>query len=234
MPMPTKLRFAFDVFLIVFFAWVAWEAWEFATLARYMPLFIAGMGMALGLAALVTDIQTYRRTGTAVGEDAQETAALGAVEQQWNEDEADAREASQAGADGAPAGEVERNPGATSTADADPMSERDPAEESPEEPPFPVIDDETRRRMERAALKRALGYLSVIVGYVALIWITGVFVASAVFLVFFLRVLAKTSWFVPIVGVVVVMAGLLLLENLVNVLWPPYLLEDLLGDFLPG
>lgn len=85
----------------------------------------------------------------------------------------------------------------------------------------------------RAVAVRSLVMLLWIFGYVLLIWLVGIVAASALFLVAFLRLVARTGWLLPAIGTLVVLSGMWLMSELLNLRWPPYLLEDLL-PFLGG
>lgn len=67
-----------------------------------------------------------------------------------------------------------------------------------------------------------------ILGYVFLIWLVGIVAASAVFLIAYLRFVARSSWRLPLLGTAVILSGMWILRTLLNLRWPDYLLQDLL------
>jgi hypothetical protein len=76
MPLVTKLRFAFDVAIVFLFAGTAYVALDYQARARWMPLIISLLAIVLGVMNLGVDVFRYRKLGTAVGDEALETAAL--------------------------------------------------------------------------------------------------------------------------------------------------------------
>ncbi|MQA17758.1 MAG: hypothetical protein GEV09_27955, partial [Pseudonocardiaceae bacterium] len=66
------------------------------------------------------------------------------------------------------------------------------AEDTPEDP--------------HAIALRSLAMMLWILGYVLLIWLVGIVAASAIFLFVFLRLIARASWRVPVIGTLVVLS----------------------------
>ena len=80
MPLQTKMRFGFVVFLILLFAYASYEAWSFTRLARYLPLTVSLLALVVMLVGLYIDVVAYRRTGMVAGSDVPSTAALAGAE----------------------------------------------------------------------------------------------------------------------------------------------------------
>lgn len=76
MPNVTRLRLGFDVVVVVVCAVAAYVSLGFTELARAFPLAISVAGVGLGVANLGADVLRVRRTGSAVGDDVQETAII--------------------------------------------------------------------------------------------------------------------------------------------------------------
>ncbi len=79
--------------------------------------------------------------------------------------------------------------------------------------------DEAARQF-RATLR----YLTWILGYVAAVAIAGMLVATAVFLIAFLLVEAKTRWWLALVGSAAALGVLIAVSSVLNLRWPPNLL----------
>lgn len=80
MPLQTKMRFAFQLFLLALFAYTGWQALDFASLARYLPLTVSILAFITMLVGLVTDVWAYRRTGVVAAGEVPETAAMHGAE----------------------------------------------------------------------------------------------------------------------------------------------------------
>ena len=72
-----------------------------------------------------------------------------------------------------------------------------------------------------------------VLGYVLLIWVIGLVAASALFLITYLRFVARSGWLLPLAGTAIILTGMWLLRTLLNLRWPSYLLQDVL-PFLGG
>ncbi|MPZ60980.1 MAG: hypothetical protein GEU93_06735 [Propionibacteriales bacterium] len=81
----------------------------------------------------------------------------------------------------------------------------------------------------RKVARRSIMMFGWIVGYVLAIWVLGILVASALFLVVFLLVVARSGWLLPVIGAALTVTGMLVLSELINIEWPPYLLEGVIG-----
>lgn len=81
-----------------------------------------------------------------------------------------------------------------------------------------------------ADFARAAYFFSWILGYVGLVALLGLPVASALFLALFLRLVARLSLLAIVAGVAGVLAALLLMTHFMSLRWPPSLLgASLLG-----
>lgn len=191
MPVQTRMRLAFDVFVIAFFAWTGYEALEFRTLAKYLPLTVSAIALALSLVALALDWRNWKGTGTVIMGDVPETAAMyGAEQAEIALDEVEEE------------GEAARV-AAAKRVDADLEEVEDP----------------------RAVVRRAGVMVLWILGYVLVIWLVGILAASAAFLLAYLFLEARAGWKVPVIGTVLILAGMSLLKELLNLTWPDYLLQ---------
>lgn len=72
----SRFRLAFDVLVLVFFAYIFWASTEFRSLAGYFPGTVSGTALALGLVNLGVDIVRFRRMGTAIGDQGFATAIV--------------------------------------------------------------------------------------------------------------------------------------------------------------
>jgi hypothetical protein len=183
MPLQTKMRLSFGVFMILLFAWTGWQAWEFARLARYLPLAMSSLGVTIASITVATDLLNWKRQGVAAGADVPESAALHGAEER----EIAIRE-----------GELDPD-----------------AEGAPEDP--------------RAIASRSVMMFGWILAYVAGIWLLGILVGSALFLLAFLFLVARSGWVLPVVGTVVMLLGMVVLSEALNLHWPDYLLQDVWG-----
>jgi hypothetical protein len=76
MPLQSKMRFGFVIFLIMLFSYAAYQAWSFQRLARFLPLTVSLLALVVMLIGLWIDIVAYRRTGMVAGSDVPATASL--------------------------------------------------------------------------------------------------------------------------------------------------------------
>lgn len=194
MTVQTRMRFAFNIFLILLFAYAFWSALGFLSLARYLPLAVTGLALLVMLFSLLIDILAYRRTGIVAGDDVPVTASMAGAE--LKEIVLEEQKAS---------GDV------------------DLGELGLEE-----LQDERMGEIEDPmdVLKRAARVIAWIFGYVAAIAVVGVMAASALYLIGYLFIEAKTSWKIPIIGTALILIGLSVMRELLNLEWPPYLLQD--------
>ena len=90
------------------------------------------------------------------------------------------------------------------------------------------LEDERMGEIEdpMEALKRAGRVIIWILGYIAAIAVVGVLAASAMYLIGYLFLEAKTGWKIPIIGTVLIIVGLSVMRELLNLEWPAYLLQD--------
>lgn len=80
MPVVTRMRFTFTIFVIVVLGLAAIEAQDFSRQARLFPFQVAMLGLLVAVLSLLSDIRRYRRDGTAVGKDAPATSSTAAYE----------------------------------------------------------------------------------------------------------------------------------------------------------
>ena len=83
----------------------------------------------------------------------------------------------------------------------------------------------------RRIAQRSVMMFGWVAGYVLAIWVLGILVASALFLLVFLLVVARSGWVLPVVGTVLMLLGMVVLSEALNLHWPPYLLQDVFGAF---
>ena len=74
--------------------------------------------------------------------------------------------------------------------------------------------------MEETGIRRTLPYLGWFVGYVVLIRVVGIFVATALFLWMFLYLQARMRWWGILISVVVVVGFLQLMGDFMDLHWP--------------
>ena len=186
----TRLRFGFNIFVVLFFAFTAYDALDFRTLARYLPLTVSVLGLIMASLALAIDWWNYRSHGAISYGDASETAAMSGYS-------------------------------------AEPTETTQPADDSDGAvaPAAAVEDDQHPSKV----LQRAGVFALWILGYVALIGIIGLIAATAVFLGVYLYFVARTGWMLPVIGIVVVLGGMYILKEALNLEWPEYLIAELLG-----
>lgn len=191
MPAQTRMRFAFDIFVIAFFSYTAWEALDFRTLARYLPLTVSVLALILSILALIIDYRNWKRSGNVMLGEVSETAAMYS---------------------GVRSETAVSEEGSAVPAAMDEAADDD-AEDEAEDP--------------RAILRRA-GYMVLwTLGYIVGIWVLGLMAATALFLVAFLFLEGRTGWKPPIIGTALVLGGIALLAEMLNLAWPDYLLQRL-------
>ena len=196
MSFQTKLRFGFNIMLLVAFATMAYNALEFQRLARYMPLFAASACFVLMIVLIIVDLVKYRKLGFVAADETIGTATLArtATEELEITDEA-------------------LEEAATGESSVD-VQERKEAKEA-----------ELRAR-EKAAMRRVWTIWAWILGYVAGIYLVGLMVATPAFLISYLWLQAKASWKTIIIGTVVMMVGLRVMIMALNLVLPDYLAQD--------
>jgi hypothetical protein len=97
--------------------------------------------------------------------------------------------------------------------------ELDPdAEDTPEDP---------RRIAQRSVMM--FGWVA---GYALAIWVLGILAASALFLLVFLLVVARSGWVLPVVGTALMLLAMVVLSEALNLYWPSYLLQDVFGALM--
>jgi hypothetical protein len=172
-PLITRLRLGFDVFLLLVFMGAAIMSWGFSPLARYFPLAVTLMGVLFGVGNLAVDLYRYSK-GQPLVANSGGTPVMVADE----------------------AGKMEAQPD-NNAADA-------------------------------KALRGAAYYLAWALGFGLAIWVAGIFVAAAVFLLVFFLFQAKTGWRFAVIATV--SAGLVLygIGDLLRLRWPKSILTDYL------
>ncbi|WP_010531848.1 tripartite tricarboxylate transporter TctB family protein [Lentibacillus jeotgali] len=73
-------------------------------------------------------------------------------------------------------------------------------------------------------IKRVLQYVLWVVGYIALIYVVGLILATILFLLVFLLVESKFRFVTTVFSTVLVIGGLFLISNILNLYWPSGLL----------
>lgn len=188
MPAQTRMRFAFDIFVIAFFAYTAWEALDFRTLARYLPLTVSVLALILSILALIIDYRNWKRSGNVMLGEVSETAAMYSGERSET---------------------AVSEEGSAVPAALDEAADEDTADDP------------------KLVLRRA-GYMVLwTLGYIVGIWVLGLMAATALFLVAFLFLEGRTGWKPPIIGTAIVLGGIALLAEMLNLAWPDYLLQRL-------
>lgn len=79
--------------------------------------------------------------------------------------------------------------------------------------------------VRRESLRAVLRYLAWLLGFVVVIYFAGVVVGVATFLAGFLHLEAKFRWWQTLIGVVATVAALLYIGDLMNLRWPPNVLD---------
>lgn len=204
MPLQARMRFAFNIAMVLLFAYTTYEAWGFRSLARYLPFSISLLALVVMLVGLLIDIVAYRRTGVVAGDDVPVTAALAGSEVDEQRSRAGGTAASQ-----------ESGPGASDTgADAGDAADVSPSAQETDEAESP-----------REILKRSgvvfLWILSFLVGMAVL----GLVLASSIFLLSYLFLQARANWKIPVFGTIAILALMFAMRTALNLEWPPYLLE---------
>lgn len=174
MPLLTRLRLGFDLFLLLVFFGALVISWGFAPAARNFPLAITFLGVLFGIGNLALDVYRYRTINSAVLVDTEPMVTL------------------------------------------KPMPER--AQPAPDE------DAE----LGAHGISRAAYYLVWSLAFGAAIWVAGIFMAVAAFLIIFFLFEAGTGWRFAVmatVGAEVVLYGL---GRFLTLRWP----ENLLSDFV--
>jgi hypothetical protein len=210
MPLQTKMRFAFNIALILLFSYTAYESWGFARLARYLPLTVSVVALLVMTFGLVVDIVAYRRRGVVAADDVPLTAALAGSEIKEHKLQA---------------GKVDESPPEEGEGtDLNPVDDRgaviDPADVALDTVRLGDIEPPS------VILKRAGTVFAWMLGYVVGIAIVGIVVASAVYLVGYLFLQAKANWKVPVFGTILLIVTMLVMAEGLNLEWPDYLLED--------
>jgi hypothetical protein len=212
MPLQTKMRFGFNLALILLFAYTTYEAWGFQRLARYLPLSISILALLVMLVGLLLDIVAYRRQGFVAGDDVPVTAALAGSEIKEHK--------LQAGKTGGDELADDATSGITVTAVDEAGEPVDPADVP--------IDTSRMGAIEppRVILLRSAVVLAWILGYIVGIAVIGIVAASAIYLPAYLILQAKTGWKVPVIGTVAILAMMWAMREGLNLEWPDYMLED--------
>ncbi|MDV2886592.1 tripartite tricarboxylate transporter TctB family protein [Alkalihalophilus pseudofirmus] len=83
---------------------------------------------------------------------------------------------------------------------------------------------ESKEELMTLKIKRPLKYLVWLIGYVVLVYIAGIIVASVLFLAAFLYVESRFSVIKTVMSISVVVTGLMLFSNFMNLYWPNNLL----------
>ncbi len=83
-----------------------------------------------------------------------------------------------------------------------------------------IIEDEDELLSEGAGIAKTLPYLGWFVGYVALIRVFGIFVATAMFLGAFLGLQARMRWWGVLISMTVVIALLYAMGDVMSLHWP--------------
>lgn len=99
-----------------------------------------------------------------------------------------------------------------------------------------ALEDERLGGIEdpRAILKRSGRVFLWLLGYIIGIAVIGVMAASAIYLVAYLFLEAKTGWRIPVFGTVAILIMMSVMRELLNLEWPPYLLRDLVRSVFGG
>ena len=201
MPAQTRMRFAFDIFVIAFFAYTAWEALDFRTLARYLPLTVSVLALILSVLALIIDYRNWKRSGNVMLGEVSETAAM------YTGERSDTAVSEEGSAVPAAMDEAQDEAGRDEAG-------RDEAGQDEADDP-------------RAILRRAGIMVLWTLGYILGIWVVGLMAATAIFLVAFLFLEGRTGWKPPIIGTAIVLGGIAILAEMLNLAWPDYLLQRL-------
>ena len=72
----SRVRVAFDLLVLAFFAYIFYASLDFRSLAGYFPGTVAALAMVLGVMNLIVDLVRMRRTGTVVEQDEDSTATV--------------------------------------------------------------------------------------------------------------------------------------------------------------
>ncbi len=197
MPMQSKMRFGFVIFLALLFMYTTWEALSFQRLARFLPLTVSVLALVVTLVGLYIDIQAYRRTGMVAGSDVPKTSAL-------------------AGAEGKElALGLEADGTELSKADLEDLGLEHLTDEKVAdiEPPIEI-------------LKRAGVVFGWMLGYIVGIAIIGLMASTAAYLIGYLRFQARAGWKVQFLGTAAILVGLTVMRILLNLEWPDYVFEE--------
>lgn len=203
MPLQSKMRFGFVIFLALLFAYTAWESLSFQRLAQFLPLSVSVIALVVTLIGLYIDIMAYRRTGMVAGDDVPTTSSLSGAE----------------GKELALGLEAEGT--RLSKADMDGLGLKDLADErvSDIEPPMQI-------------LKRAGVVFGWMMGYIVGIAIIGLMAATAAYLIGYLRFQARSGWKGQFLGTAAILVGLTVMRIMLNLEWPDYVLEDTVRSIL--
>ncbi|MDV2686123.1 tripartite tricarboxylate transporter TctB family protein [Alkalihalophilus lindianensis] len=83
-----------------------------------------------------------------------------------------------------------------------------------------VKNKKVQEELATLNMKRPLKYLAWLIGYVVLIYVLGIIVASILFLASFLYIESKFTVLKTAMSISIVVVGLLLFSNVMNLYWP--------------
>lgn len=184
--------------LLVAFAVMAYTALDFQRLARYMPLFAASACFVLMIVLILVDATKYRKLGFVAADETIGTATLARTAQEELNIVDEALEEATAG-----------------ESQVDVQERREDKQAA-------------MRATEKLALRRVWTIWAWILGYVLGIYVIGIMVATAAFLVLYLWNQAKAGWKTIVIGTVTMLAGLQAMIIALNLVLPSYLLQDVL------
>jgi hypothetical protein len=210
MPLQSKMRFAFSIFLLLLFMYTTYEALDFQRLARYLPLAVSMIALLAVSFGLIIDVLAYRRQGVVAADDVPMTAALAGSEVKEHKLQAGKTEQE----------EVPEGEGTTLTPVTDEGEVIDPADV--------IIDTDRLGEIEPPSviLKRTGVVALWILGYMDAIAIFGIMLASAGYLVAYLFLQARARWQVPVIGTISILLLMTAMRIGLNLEWPDYLLES--------
>lgn len=217
MPLQSKMRFGFNIFLILLFAYTTYESFGFRSLARYLPLTVSLLALLVVGIGMAVDVMAYRRYGVVAGDDVPMTAALAGSEIKEHKIQA---------------GRTDQAP----LADDDANRSVDPigADGEPIDPADVILDTDRIGEIEPPGiiLRRSLIATLWILGFIAAIAVIGLELATIAYLMGYLFLQAKTGWKIPVIGTVTILVMMNVMRVALNLEWPPYLLEGLIEPLL--